>query len=46
MIRSADKEMPMDQTPTAHPVPDQHGVNRYDSDPDLRALLSVYLPAP
>ena len=30
----------------AHPVPDQHGVNRYDSDPALRELLAVYLPAP
>ena len=36
----------MDQTPAAHPVPDQHGVNRYDSDPALRELLAVYLPAP
>lgn len=28
----------------AHPVPDQHGVNLYTSDPDLKALLSLYLP--
>jgi len=34
-------------TPTpaaAHPVPDQHGVNLFDSDPDLRRLLALYLP--
>ena len=29
-----------------HPVPDQHGVNLYDSDPDLGRLLPLYLPAP
>jgi acyl-CoA dehydrogenase len=29
----------------AHPVPDQHGVNLFDSDPDLAALLPLYLPA-
>ena len=29
---------------TAHPVPDQHGVNLFTSDPGLQALLSVYLP--
>ena len=23
-----------------HPVPDQHGVNLFDSDPDLRRLLA------
>ncbi|MBX3645750.1 MAG: acyl-CoA dehydrogenase family protein [Rubrivivax sp.] len=28
-----------------HPVPDQHGVNLYDSDPDLGRLLPLYLPA-
>ncbi|MBY4896931.1 acyl-CoA dehydrogenase family protein [Cupriavidus sp. AU9028] len=27
-----------------HPVPDQHGVNLFDADPDLRALLPLYLP--
>ena len=27
-----------------HPVPDQHGVNLFDSDPDLRRLLALYLP--
>ncbi len=32
-------------TPTPHPVPDQHGVNLYDSDPTLAALLPLYLPA-
>ena len=35
----------MDQ-PTEHPVPDQHGVNLYDTDPDLGRLLPLYLPAP
>ena len=29
-----------------HPVPDQHGVNLYDSDPDFGRLLPLYLPAP
>ncbi len=28
-----------------HPVPDQHGVNLYDSDPDFARLLPLYLPA-
>ncbi len=28
-----------------HPVPDQHGVNLYTSDPELARLLAVYLPA-
>jgi len=32
--------------PLAHPVPDQQGVNLYTSDPDLQALLTLYLPAP
>ncbi|MDZ7668148.1 MAG: acyl-CoA dehydrogenase family protein [Gammaproteobacteria bacterium] len=27
------------------PVPDQHGANLYDSDPEFQRLLSVYLPA-
>ena len=27
-----------------HPVPDQHGVNLYDSDPDFARLLPLYLP--
>ena len=26
-----------------HPVPDQHGVNLFTSDPGLQSLLSVYL---
>jgi acyl-CoA dehydrogenase len=29
----------------AHPVPDQHGVNLYTSDPELARLLWLYLPA-
>jgi len=29
-----------------HPVPDQHGVNLFDTDPDLARVLSLYLPAP
>ena len=33
-------------TQGTHPVPDQHGVNLYTSDPDLGALLALYLPAP
>ncbi|WP_420997446.1 acyl-CoA dehydrogenase family protein [Cupriavidus sp. 30B13] len=28
----------------AHPVPDQQGANLFTSDPDLRALLPLYLP--
>ncbi|MFU8816350.1 MAG: acyl-CoA dehydrogenase family protein [Pseudomonadales bacterium] len=28
-----------------HPVPDQHGVNLFSSDPELLRLLGVYLPA-
>ncbi len=30
----------------SHPVPDQHGVNLFDSDPELRALLALYLTPP
>jgi alkylation response protein AidB-like acyl-CoA dehydrogenase len=30
----------------AHPVPDQHGANLFDTDPDLGRLLPLYLPAP
>ena len=29
-----------------HPVPDQHGVNLFDTDPDLGKVLSLYLPQP
>ncbi len=29
-----------------HPVPDQHGVNLFDTDPDLAKVLSLYLPQP
>jgi acyl-CoA dehydrogenase len=29
-----------------HPVPDQHGANLYDTDPDLGRVLSLYLPGP
>ncbi len=32
--------------PRGHAVPDQHGVNLYDTDPDLARLLPLYLPAP
>ena len=28
-----------------HPVPDQHGANLFTTDPALRELLSIYLPA-
>ncbi len=33
-------------TTSEHPVPDQHGTNLFTSDPALRALLALYLPAP
>jgi alkylation response protein AidB-like acyl-CoA dehydrogenase len=29
----------------AHPVPDRHGTSLFAADPDLRALLPLYLPA-
>jgi acyl-CoA dehydrogenase len=29
----------------AHPVPDRHGASLFTADPDLRALLPLYLPA-
>jgi acyl-CoA dehydrogenase len=29
---------------TDHPVPDQHGVNLFTTDADLRAVLALYLP--
>ena len=32
-------------TAAIHPVPDLHGANLFDGDPDLGALLSLYLPA-
>ena len=28
----------------AHPVPDRHGANFYDTDPELQVLLRLYLP--
>ena len=28
-----------------HPVPDRRGANFYDTDPELQALLALYLPA-
>jgi acyl-CoA dehydrogenase len=34
----------MSPTP-AHPIPDRHGVNLFTSDPALRELLPLYLPA-
>ncbi len=33
-------------TTTTHPIPDQHGVNLFDSDTELQALLPLYLPRP
>ena len=33
------------ETTSAHPVPDRHGSNLYTTDPDLRAVLALYLPA-
>ncbi|MGO4578393.1 acyl-CoA dehydrogenase family protein [Cupriavidus sp. 2TAF22] len=41
---SSATDNPPAATP-AHPVPDQQGVNLFTSDPDLRALLPLYLPA-
>lgn len=35
----------MATTTSIHPVPDRHGANLFTSDPDLRALLALYLPA-
>ncbi len=32
-------------SPDTHPIPDQHGVNLFTSDTELRALLPLYLPA-
>lgn len=29
----------------AHPVPDRHGTSLFTADPDLRALLPLYMPA-
>ncbi|WP_454732544.1 MULTISPECIES: acyl-CoA dehydrogenase family protein [Cupriavidus] len=40
---SASASVATPATP-AHPVPDQQGVNLFASDPDLRALLPLYLP--
>ncbi|WP_066732610.1 acyl-CoA dehydrogenase family protein [Cupriavidus sp. D384] len=31
--------------PDVHPVPDRHGSSLFAADPDLRALLPLYLPA-
>ncbi len=31
-------------SPSRHRVPDQHGVNLFTSDPQLAALLKIYLP--
>jgi len=36
--------VPAPSATPAHPVPDQQGVNLFASDPDLRALLPLYLP--
>ncbi len=33
-------------TTDPHPVPDRHGANLFTTDPDLAALLPLYLPAP
>ena len=41
-VRTADSAT---DSAAAHPVPDQHGVNLYASDPTLGRLLSLYLPA-
>jgi acyl-CoA dehydrogenase len=39
----AQPEKPMPEI-TPHPVPDAHGRNLYDTDPDLARLLPLYLP--
>ena len=36
--------VPVAQAAAAHPVPDRHGSNLFSDDPDLRALLPLYLP--
>ncbi|HMO47599.1 MAG TPA: acyl-CoA dehydrogenase family protein [Rubrivivax sp.] len=33
------------RTPALNPIPDQKGVNLYDTDPFIKGLLEVYLPA-
>jgi len=32
--------------PAGHPVPDRHGANLYEADPDYQALLPLYLGEP
>ncbi|MGO4153029.1 acyl-CoA dehydrogenase family protein [Cupriavidus sp. YAF13] len=41
---SSASAVPAPSATPAHPVPDQQGVNLFASDPDLRALLPLYLP--
>ncbi|GAB7548576.1 acyl-CoA dehydrogenase family protein [Cupriavidus sp. 8B] len=43
-VTSATSTVPAPSATPAHPVPDQQGVNLFASDPDLRALLPLYLP--
>ncbi|MDW3681244.1 acyl-CoA dehydrogenase family protein [Cupriavidus sp. CV2] len=43
-VTSATSAVPAPAATPAHPVPDQQGVNLFASDPDLRALLPLYLP--
>ncbi|MFJ1254003.1 acyl-CoA dehydrogenase family protein [Cupriavidus sp. CuC1] len=43
-VTSATSAVPAPSATPAHPVPDQQGVNLFASDPDLRALLPLYLP--
>ena len=43
-VTSATSAVPVPSATPAHPVPDQQGVNLFASDPDLRALLPLYLP--
>ena len=32
------------QISSPHPIPDRHGANLFSTDPQLRALLALYLP--
>lgn len=42
---AAQPPAPVATPAAAHPVPDRHGGSLFAADPDLRALLPLYLPA-
>lgn len=44
MLASVQPLPSQDDIEAAHPVPDQHGANLFATDPDLGALLPLYLP--